>query len=206
MKRLINVLILLTSAFTFASHAQDLTTPDVVVRTTIDEVLADLSANKDQYLTDKTQLFAMVDRVIMPHMDLVRTQRLVLGKHARTIAPEKQAEFGVEFKNLLLRTYGTAFYDYTDQQIVVKPFDNPNNEDRVTVFTEIIRTDAPNVILEFKMTNRDLPAWKVYDLVTEGVSLVSNYRSQYGGIITRNGIDALISQLADKNVEASTNQ
>jgi len=47
------------------------------------------------------------------------------------------------------------------------------------------------------MTNRDLPAWKVYDLVTEGVSLVSNYRSQYGGIITRNGIDALISQLVD---------
>ena len=148
----------------------------------------------------------MVDRVIMPHMDLVRTQRLVLGKHARTIAPEKQAEFGIEFKNLLLRTYGTAFYDYTDQQIFVKPFENPNKEDRVTVFTEILRTDAPNVILEFKMTNRDLPAWKVYDLVTEGVSLVSNYRSQYGGIITRNGIDALISQLVDKNIEASTSQ
>jgi phospholipid transport system substrate-binding protein len=127
----------------------------------------------------------------------------VLGKHARTIAPEKQAVFGVEFKNLLLRTYGTAFYDYTDQRIIVKPFENPNNEDRITVYTEIVRTDAPNVVLEFKMTNRDLPAWKVYDLVTEGVSLVSNYRSQYGGIITRNGIDALISQLLDKNVEAS---
>lgn len=145
----------------------------------------------------------MVDRVIMPHMDIARTQRLVLGKHARTIAPEKQAVFGVEFKNLLLRTYGTAFYDYTDQRIIVKPFENPNNEDRITVYTEIVRTDAPNVVLEFKMTNRDLPAWKVYDLVTEGVSLVSNYRSQYGGIITRNGIDALISQLLDKNVEAS---
>jgi len=206
MKRLINVLILLSSAFTIASHAQDMTPPDIVVRSTIDEVLADLSANKDQYLTDKSQLFTMVDRVIMPHMDLARTQRLVLGNHARTITPEKQEEFGIEFKNLLLRTYGTAFYDYTDQQIVVKPFENPNNEDRVTVYIEIVRTDSPNVILEFKMTNRDLPAWKVYDLVTEGVSLVSNYRSQYGGIITRNGIDALISQLVDKNVEAATSQ
>jgi phospholipid transport system substrate-binding protein len=203
MKRLINVIILLSSVFTPASQAQEPMAPDVVVRTTIDTLLADLSSNKDLYLTDKTQLFAMVDRVIMPHMDIERTQRLVLGKHARTIAPEKQAVFGVEFKNLLLRTYGTAFYDYTDQQIIVKPFENPNNEDRITVYTEIVRTDAPNVVLEFKMTNRDLPAWKVYDLVTEGVSLVSNYRSQYGGIITRNGIDALISQLLDKNVEAS---
>jgi phospholipid transport system substrate-binding protein len=203
MKRLINVIILLSSVFTIASQAQEPMAPDVVVRTTIDTLLAELSSNKDLYLTDKTQLYAMVDRVIMPHMDIARTQRLVLGKHARTIAPEKQAVFGVEFKNLLLRTYGTAFYDYTDQQIIVKPFENPNNEDRITVYTEIVRTDAPNVVLEFKMTNRDLPAWKVYDLVTEGVSLVSNYRSQYGGIITRNGIDALISQLLDKNVEAS---
>ncbi|MDG2089228.1 MAG: ABC transporter substrate-binding protein [Arenicellaceae bacterium] len=203
MKRLINVIVLLSSLFTPASQAQEPMAPDVVVRTTIDTLLADLSSNKDLYLTDKTQLFAMVDRVIMPHMDIERTQRLVLGKHARTIAPEKQAVFGVEFKNLLLRTYGTAFYDYTDQRIIVKPFENPNNEDRITVYTEIVRTDAPNVVLEFKMTNRDLPAWKVYDLVTEGVSLVSNYRSQYGGIITRNGIDALISQLLDKNVEAS---
>jgi phospholipid transport system substrate-binding protein len=203
MKRLINVIILLSSVFTPASQAQEPMAPDVVVRTTIDTLLADLSSNKDLYLTDKTQLFAMVDRVIMPHMDIERTQRLVLGKHARTIAPEKQAVFGVEFKNLLLRTYGTAFYDYTDQQIIVKPFENPNNEDRITVYTEIVRTNAPNVALEFKMTNRDLPAWKVYDLVTEGVSLVGNYRSQYGGIITRNGIDALISQLLDKNVEAS---
>ena len=203
MKRLINVIVLLSSLFTPASQAQEPMAPDVVVRTTIDTLLADLSSNKDLYLTDKTQLFAMVDRAIMPHMDIERTQRLVLGKHARTIAPEKQAVFGVEFKNLLLRTYGTAFYDYTDQRIIVKPFENPNNEDRITVYTEIVRTDAPNVVLEFKMTNRDLPAWKVYDLVTEGVSLVSNYRSQYGGIITRNGIDALISQLLDKNVEAS---
>ena len=203
MKRLINVIILLSSVFTPASQAQEPMAPDVVVRTTIDTLLAELSSNKDLYLTDKTQLYAMVDRVIMPHMDIARTQRLVLGKHARTIAPEKQAVFGVEFKNLLLRTYGTAFYDYTDQRIIVKPFENPNNEDRITVYTEIVRTDAPNVVLEFKMTNRDLPAWKVYDLVTEGVSLVSNYRSQYGGIITRNGIDALISQLLDKNVEAS---
>jgi phospholipid transport system substrate-binding protein len=203
MKRLINVIILLSSVFTIASQAQEPMAPDVVVRTTIDTLLAELSSNKDLYLTDKTQLYAMVDRVIMPHMDIARTQRLVLGKHARTIAPEKQAVFGVEFKNLLLRTYGTAFYDYTDQRIIVKPFENPNNEDRITVYTEIVRTDAPNVVLEFKMTNRDLPAWKVYDLVTEGVSLVSNYRSQYGGIITRNGIDALISQLLDKNVEAS---
>ncbi|MBT5031780.1 MAG: ABC transporter substrate-binding protein [Proteobacteria bacterium] len=203
MKRLISAIIFLGWA---SAGSAEMAAPDVVVRTTIDTVLASLSSNRDQYLLDKSQLFEMVDQVIMPHIDLERTYRLVLGSHSRSLSPEKQTEFNTEFKNLLLRTYGTAFYDYTDQQITIKPFENTDNEDRVTVYAELVRTDAPNVVLEFKMTNRGLPSWKVYDLVTEGVSLISNYRSQYDGIISRNGIDALIAQLADKNKEASTTQ
>ena len=41
--------------------------------------------------------------------------------------------------------------------------------------------------------------WKVYDISISGVSLVTNYRSSYGSIIRKDGIERLIHQLADRN-------
>jgi phospholipid transport system substrate-binding protein len=41
--------------------------------------------------------------------------------------------------------------------------------------------------------------WKVYDIVIEGVSLVTNYRSQFSNEIRQNGIDSLNKKLAEKN-------
>ncbi len=41
--------------------------------------------------------------------------------------------------------------------------------------------------------------WLVFDIVIEGVSLVTNYRSQFSTEIRKNGIDVLIDKLAKKN-------
>ena len=45
-------------------------------------------------------------------------------------------------------------------------------------------------------------SWKVYDIVIEGVSLVTNYRGQFAQEIRQNGLDSLIKKLADKNKAA----
>ena len=41
--------------------------------------------------------------------------------------------------------------------------------------------------------------WKVYDITIEGVSLVTNYRSQFSNEVRQGGMDGLIQKLADKN-------
>jgi phospholipid transport system substrate-binding protein len=43
--------------------------------------------------------------------------------------------------------------------------------------------------------------WRVTDMVTDGVSLVSNYRSQFNKIITEDGWDVLMQKMKDKLVE-----
>ena len=43
------------------------------------------------------------------------------------------------------------------------------------------------------------PFWLVIDIIIEGVSLVTNYRSQFASEIRRNGMDSLIKALAKKN-------
>jgi phospholipid transport system substrate-binding protein len=41
--------------------------------------------------------------------------------------------------------------------------------------------------------------WKVYDVVVENLSLVTNYRGSFASEITRSGIDGLIKTIDDKN-------
>jgi phospholipid transport system substrate-binding protein len=43
--------------------------------------------------------------------------------------------------------------------------------------------------------------WMVYDVVIEGVSLVSNYRTQFNKIITTNGYPELVKKLQTKTDE-----
>jgi phospholipid transport system substrate-binding protein len=40
--------------------------------------------------------------------------------------------------------------------------------------------------------------WKIYDVVLDDISLVVNYRSQFGRILTKGGFDELLRQLRDK--------
>jgi phospholipid transport system substrate-binding protein len=53
------------------------------------------------------------------------------------------------------------------------------------------------VEIAFKMAQKG-GVWKVQDIVTEGVSLVSSYRSQFTKIIKKDGFPALIQKMKDK--------
>ena len=62
--------------------------------------------------------------------------------------------------------------------------------------------DEP-VEIDFKMVQKD-GKWKVQDIVTEGVSLVSSYRSQFTKIIKKDGFPALIQKMKDKLAKGDT--
>ena len=65
----------------------------------------------------------------------------------------------------------------------------------------ILQASGPAIAVDYSL-NKTGDDWKVYDIVIEGVSLVTNYRSQFSKEIRQNGIDSLISKLVDKNKAA----
>lgn len=70
---------------------------------------------------------------------------------------------------------------------------------------EVVKTRATNqansrdepVEIDFKMV-KDGGSWKIADIITEGSSLVRNYRNQFTRIIRRDGFPALIKKMNDK--------
>jgi len=69
------------------------------------------------------------------------------------------------------------------------------------VQTQVIRPQGPPVLVDFRL-QRNNDTWMVYDVVIEGVSLIINYRSNFGEEISRNGLDALIQHMVDHKAKA----
>ena len=172
--------------------------PELLVRETTDQVLTELSANHDAMLADPALLYNMVDAIVLPHFDFERMSKLVLGKHWKKADDAQRAGFVDEFKALLVRTYATALFEYTDQEIVYKPFRAKEGSKRVLVETEIVPSDGPRIPIDYALSRGEDGAWRVYDIRIDEISMVTNYRSSYGKIIESKGMDSLIVMLGRK--------
>lgn len=135
---------------------------------------------------------------MLPHFDFERMSRYVLGKNWNVATPEQQKQFIAEFKTLLVRTYATALFEYTGQEIVYKPYRHEEGKNRAVIQTEIMQDDGPSIPIEYALLlNGD--KWQVFDIRINGLSLVTNYRAQYGAIIKTRGMEELIASLTEKN-------
>lgn len=192
------VVVALGLAFASGAFAQD--TPEQIVRKTTDEIIALLKVNKDAYAKDTRKLYAMVDEKVLPVFDFERMSQWVLGRHWRTATPEQRERFVKEFRDLLVRTYATALLNYTgEQKVNILPTQNKPGSETVTVRTEIQQGGgAPSIPIHYAFYLKK-PEWKVYDVVIDGVSLVTNYRSTYSAKIKEQGLDALIASIAQSN-------
>ena len=98
-----------------------------------------------------------------------------------------------------MRTYATALFEYTGQKIVYKPFRMKQGATRAVVKTEVQQPEGPKIPFHYSLKLHETGTWKIYDIRVDGISLVTNYRTSYSQVIHNNGIDSLISSLADKN-------
>lgn len=171
--------------------------PLELVHKTADDVLTVLKSD-DSIQQDKEKIYQLAEEKILPNFDLDRISMLVLGKAWRKINEDQQQQFKSEFKTMLLRTYAVALGKYKDQQIDFKPMRMEPTDKQATVKTQIIQDGAQPISVDYTLAKKD-DQWKVFDIVIEGVSLVTNYRSQFASEIKNNGIDSLISKLAEKN-------
>ncbi|MBM3350782.1 MAG: ABC transporter substrate-binding protein [Betaproteobacteria bacterium] len=199
-KHLLQLLLLVSLSASYATMSAEVTADELVKRTA-DEVLAVVKNDKDIQAGNQQKIFALAEEKILPNFDFDRVCRMVLGKNWKTSSPEQQTQFQKEFRTLLLRTYATALGKYKDQTIEYKPMREDAGAKNVSVKTQILQPGGQPIAVDYSLIKGD-DGWKVYDIVIEGVSLVTNYRSQFSNEIRQNGIDSLNKKLADKNKAA----
>jgi phospholipid transport system substrate-binding protein len=194
--------VLLGFVYVTKVNADELSSPQQVIESVSTQIKEKL---KDKSFTqDFAQVTAYVNGVIDPHADFDRISMLVLGKLWKTATNEEQERFKHEFQTPLVRTYSRAFVEFNNWSIRFLPIVMESNATRIIVKTEVTQPSKQPVEVNYRML-LSKGEWKVYDIMIDGVSLVTNYRSTFNEQIkTKGSLGVVIDDLAKRNAEALT--
>ena len=181
----------------------DVVAPDVLVKNTAQDVISIIKQDKDLQNGDQKKVLALVDAKILPNFDFTRMTQLAAGRYWRQATPEQRNALVSEFRTMLVRTYTKAFTQYRGETIDVKLLKLAPTDTETTVRTQLLKSGGQPTDVDYVMRKSDA-GWKVFDVVIEGVSMVTSYRSSFASQIEQSGIDSLIKSLADLNAKAAT--
>jgi phospholipid transport system substrate-binding protein len=137
-----------------------------------------------------------VRRVSEGIFDYKDTARRSLGRHWAARTPAEQAEFVQLFSDLLDRAYFAKIEQYQGEK--VRYADESIEGHEAVVKTRIVTARGSEVPVDYRMHLVN-DRWRVYDVNIEGVSLVSNYRTQFGKIVQTESYEALVQKLRARN-------
>ena len=127
--------------------------------------------------------------------DYTELSKRTLGQNWSKLNAGQQTEFLGLYKKLLEDAYADKIIAYTDEKVVFGK-ETSLSEKTAEVQTTVI-TKKADIPIYYRVIQKGSD-WKVYDVVIEGVSLVSNYRNQFKEILLNKTPDALIDTLRKK--------
>jgi phospholipid transport system substrate-binding protein len=134
--------------------------------------------------------------VLETYMDVDWLARFVLGANWRTATPEQRNRYMNAYAPYIIKTYARRFNEYTGETIDIT--DSRMEQDgSATVFAVINRKGEADIQLQFRVGSMK-GKLRVMDIVVEGVSQLNTQRSEFSSVISRKGLDYLISRLEER--------
>ena len=133
--------------------------------------------------------------------DFPEIARRSLARHWQPLTDKQRAEFISLFSDLLERSYISKIEAYGGEKIVYAS--ERTDGDLATVGTRIVSKSGTEVPVDYRMLKKG-DRWLVYDVNIEGVSLVSNYRTQFNKIIQTGSYNELVQKLRTKQGELAS--
>jgi len=180
--------------------AEALLPPQQAIQTASEQLQQKLQDKS--FTKDFAKITQFVNEVIYPHTDFDKISELVLGKIWKTATPDERERFKHEFQTLLVRTYSRAFVEFNDWSVRFLPIEMGSDEKKVVVKTEVLQPGIQPIGVNYRMVLSG-GEWKAYDIMIEGVSLVTNYRTTFSQEVqTKGSLNAVIEGLVKRNAEA----
>lgn len=176
--------------------AQAFASPTEEVKKVVDEVVR-LVSDKNLKKNDQKRRQAL-KKTISSVFDYSEMAKRSLGKHWNQRTPAEKKEFVELFASLLENSYASKIESYNDEKIVY--LKENMDGDHAEVKSKVLTAKRDEFTLDYRLMNQN-GKWLAYDVVIEGVSLVSNYRTQFNRIITSNGYPELVKKLQNKTEE-----
>jgi len=175
-----------------------MTPPDELVKQVMLDIQRVIIVDKDLQGGDRAKTIRVIEEKALPHFNHVGMTALAVGVHWRKATAEQKKRLAEEFRTLLVRTYASSLSAFGDQKFEFRPLRMKPEDTDVTVQVRVLQPGSQPVLVEYDM-EKSPRGWKVYDVRVAGISLVVNYRTEFGNLVRDKGIDGLVGALATKN-------
>ncbi len=174
------------------------------VKSLIDEVISILHNPAYQAPAQKQARLALIEKAAARRLDYQEMAKRSLEATWSHLSKAQQTEFVGLFSKLLQASYADKLDEFIKAQVTYKP--EIKKGEVAEVPTLIIRPND-KIPVDFRLM-QEAGGWMIYDLVIEGVSLVSNFNSQFHRVIQASSyaglVDCLKMQLKANAVNLDT--
>lgn len=181
-------------SFTSASLAASSPTDDV--RTSVDAILVILQNGE----LDVQQKRADISKIITKRFDFRAMSQRTLATNWKKTSDEEKKQFTALFSQLIESSYVGKIEAYTNEKV---EYPGEKVKGKKAVVETLILTSSADIPVNYKLYQKG-DQWLVYDVIIEGISLISNYRSSYQEIMKDEGFDGLLNKMQAKIDELSS--
>lgn len=168
-----------------------------IVQRIAEDVMQEVRFHGDAYERDPAELYLLVEHRLLPHFDMNRISRHVLGRYWEQATATQRERFMTAFQFLLVRQYAGALLSVRDDVFEWQDATLADEGRDALVRSSILRMEGPPLSVYYRLY-RVNETWLLYDLAIDGISLTTNYRGMFIQELRRNGLDALILRLERK--------
>ena len=200
MKKLLVLFVLLTIFVqnSMATEATPSISPYQVIAVTGNSLFARIANNQSALKKFPELMREIVEEELMPSVDYQYAAFKILGKHLRNTTKEQRENFVTAMRAYLVRTYANALTQYTNQKVLFEPETTLKADARsASVDVKIIDTGKPDINITFQMRkDTQSQQWRAYDMVVEGISLISSKQAEINRKVSDVGLEQLTKELA----------
>ncbi|SFU44864.1 phospholipid-binding protein MlaC [Xenorhabdus koppenhoeferi] len=194
-KRLLMVALLVVAPLVSAA---DQTNPYALMKDAAEKTFTHLKNEQSRIQSNPEVLRQIVREELLPYVQVKYAGALVLGPYYKQATPEQRDAYFKAFETYLEQAYGQALAMYHGQNYEIAP-EQPL-DDKTIVAIRVTISDPngqPPVRLDFQWRkNSKTGNWQAYDMIAEGVSMITTKQNEWMDILRQKGINGLTEQLS----------
>lgn len=193
-KRLLMVALLVVAPL---AGAVDQTNPYRLMNEAAEKTFTRLKNEQTRIKQQPNYLRNVVKEELLPYVQVRYAGALVLGRYYKEATPDQREAYFAAFGAYLEQAYGQALALYHGQTYQVAPEQPLGDADIITIRVTIIDNGGrPPVRLDFQWRkNSRTGNWQAYDMIAEGVSMITTKQNEWAATLRQKGVDGLTQQL-----------
>lgn len=195
-KRLLMIAMLVVAPLA-AANAADQTNPYKLMNEAAAKTFTRLKNEQPKIKQNPNYLRDVVRQELLPYVQIKYAGALVLGRYYREATPAQREAYFNAFGDYLAQAYGQALALYHGQTYQIQPEQPLGDANIIAIRVTILDPNGrPPVRLDFQWRkNSQTGNWQAYDMVAEGVSMITTKQNEWSDLLRTKGIDGLTAQL-----------